>query len=102
MTESCKRLWIAVLEQAINDLKRGYSHSHTARTWFQSDREDVGSFFWICGLLGIDPESRKKILVQSHLGPLMRRATNVSFVANPPRNVIVTIDGRNHFIARRS
>ena len=73
MTEGCRRLWAAVLEQAVEDVKRGRDNSDTALSWFQSDSENVGSFLWVCGILGIDPESIKRILVQRHSGIPVRR-----------------------------
>jgi hypothetical protein len=73
MAESCKRLWAAVLEQAIEDVNRGGFYAQKARVWFQSKSEDVGSFLWVCWMLGIDPDSTKRILIESHSGILVAR-----------------------------
>jgi hypothetical protein len=50
-----RRLWLAVLMQAISDLiGDGYSGYHRAtiryfaRLWFTSDNHEPGSFLWIC------------------------------------------------------
>ena len=59
-----KRLWTAVLIQAIKDLA-GFTlvdseHDRErlkrfARLWFASDNHDLGSFLWICDELGLSP-----------------------------------------------
>ena len=57
-TRSCRRLWAAVLEQAIKDARGGRTYhiiTEEARTWFRSQNEDVGSFIWICRTLDLDP-----------------------------------------------
>ena len=59
MEEACKRLWAAVLNQAIEealkckkkDLKK------SALSWLRSKNQGIGSFLWICGVLNIDPTS---------------------------------------------
>ncbi len=71
-------LWGAVLLQAIEDLRRkgsGYEvavngvrvrgwyfnqelrrEKRKAQDWFKSKIVEVGSYLWICDLLGLDPE----------------------------------------------
>ena len=56
VAENCRRLWAAVLEQAIDDLGRGYVYAGQAQAWFQSQNEGVGSFLWVCRMLNIDPD----------------------------------------------
>ena len=65
------RLWAAVLEQAIKDLKPNYNRENRttdynygygdtvrqeAIDWFKSDRDKVKSFIWICRELGYNPD----------------------------------------------
>lgn len=61
-----KMLWVAVLEQAIEDataLPRTLAEcppslhhcADTARDWFMSHDTGVGSFYWICRMLAITP-----------------------------------------------
>ena len=45
-----QRLWGAVLEQAVEDLRR---HCPKARAWFQAASEEPGSYLWTCEVLGI-------------------------------------------------
>jgi hypothetical protein len=92
MTEGCKRLWVAVLEQAVDDLRRGYSHATPARDWFRSDSEEVGSFIWTCRMLGIDPEFRHRLLAKSRPTPQITRTINPSPYDHSTPNVIVAID----------
>lgn len=66
MEEACKKLWIAVLEQAIKDaqfeLAAYKAHvinifKESALEWFHSEEQGIGSFLWICALLHIEPTS---------------------------------------------
>lgn len=64
MIEACQKLWIAVLEQAIKDV-RGDARAHKGKVksifsegawaWFQSESQEVGSFHWTCHMLGLEP-----------------------------------------------
>ena len=56
--EAYQRLWHAVLKQAIKDARWDV----TARTWFCSNNQETGSFLWICSLLGISPESLRRLV----------------------------------------
>jgi hypothetical protein len=49
-----QKLWQAVLVMAVSDLRN--EHRESAQAWVASDVEAVGSFHWICDILGIDPE----------------------------------------------
>jgi hypothetical protein len=58
MEEACKRLWHAVLDRAIRDLvdpRTKFKDREEAREWFQSERQEVGSFLWVCNILGFNP-----------------------------------------------
>lgn len=48
-----QRLWVAVLEQAVEDLRR---HCPKAKAWFRATSEEPGSYLWICEVLGIRAE----------------------------------------------
>ncbi len=54
-------LWKAVLMQALDDLKRvnetesnGQFFLYDPRGWFDSEGDEVGSFLWVCRVLGLD------------------------------------------------
>lgn len=49
-TTSAHNLWIAVLEQALIDLKSTEDEvcRNKASRWFTSKRKGIGSFLWIC------------------------------------------------------
>jgi len=65
-TASCeKKLWVAVLIQAIKDRQRpkvkenyhsGRRYIDAAHQWFESSEDGIGSFNWICFILDLDPE----------------------------------------------
>ena len=65
MRDACKGLWVAVLEQAIKDV-RGDTSGHrghhrpvlreAARAWFGGENREVGSFLWICEILECNPK----------------------------------------------
>ena len=55
MAEAYRKLWIAVLKQAIKDFER-------SRSWFENENEEIGSFRWICMVLEFDPRSIKSLL----------------------------------------
>ena len=58
MEEACKRLWNAVLNQAIKDVvdpRTRYKDRKESLEWFQSERQGVGSFLWVCNITGFNP-----------------------------------------------
>ena len=58
-TESaCKRLWYAVLQQAIKDSR----WDANAKEWFFSKDQEPGSFLWICIILDLSPEFIQTLL----------------------------------------
>ena len=53
-------LWTQVILQAINDLDGGKSSipgsaQDSARAWFASESDAVGSFNWTCHIINVDP-----------------------------------------------
>ena len=71
--DPCKNLWMAVLEQAMEDILTGPAHrrgkvesifKNTALAWFHSDNEGIGSFLWVCEHLDIDPHTVHHILTK--------------------------------------
>lgn len=53
-----QRLWIAVLMQACADFLTEH-HRFSALYWFNSKRENEGSFIWICRMLNQDPDKMR-------------------------------------------
>ena len=58
-------LWLAVIVQAVADLRGNQFSSETiryrlitraARQWFQSSNGNPGGFVWICNILGLEPQ----------------------------------------------
>ena len=61
MDEGYKKLWAAVLEQAVEDARKhtGSVAMEQAHMWFRSDNVEVGSFLWICSFLDLESDSIK-------------------------------------------
>jgi len=65
MEDEVKRLWAAVLDQAIKDTLDGKGAprgqesiiAESARAWFASKSQEQGSFLWICDVLGFEPRA---------------------------------------------
>ena len=77
MNECCE-IWGAVLIRAVKDLhltgdKYRESKRGNAKTWITSPAEDLGSFLWICDLLGLDSG-----LVRSRVNALDFKLTRLS------------------------
>ena len=57
MEEGCKRLWAAVLKQAIKDIRgNNYHRREKAQSWLINNNQGTASFLWICNILGLDPD----------------------------------------------
>ena len=62
MDQTCKKLWSAVLKQAIKDAQEIYSiYAGDARAWFCSKNQGTGSFIWICMMLDLDPDEFRSV-----------------------------------------
>jgi len=65
-----KRLWAAVLKQAVRDARQRASKGDvsrqmmtaSARAWFESENQDIGSFLWVCAALDVEPRYVKRFL----------------------------------------
>jgi hypothetical protein len=72
-----RRLWPAILEQAVIDLVNPDARSrlrYFTQLWFTSDNHDPGSFHWICDSLDIDPSwLRRRLFTIVDTGPVSSR-----------------------------
>jgi hypothetical protein len=64
-------LWTGVILQAIVDLDRRTSLTPrsaqvSAREWFASESDAVGSFIWTCHLIDLDPNFIRSRLAKKH------------------------------------
>jgi hypothetical protein len=56
-------LWTEVILQAIDDLDRCTSSaSRSARHWFASEDDGIGSFVWSCRVVDVDPSRVRSAL----------------------------------------
>ena len=71
MMREYKKLWAAVLDQAIKDAGGSVEHRkeyarhlimENAHAWFLSEDQGIGSFCWICSILEIEPEYARVLL----------------------------------------
>ena len=66
MDQTFKKLWSAVLNQAIKDAQQIHSiYAEDARTWFRSKSQGTGSFIWICLILDLDPDAFRPVYQES-------------------------------------
>ena len=73
MEESCKRLWTAVLEQAIKDARSNYHRNkEKALSWFSSENQGTGSFLWLCSMLGLNPNLIRTNLTTSRVSDVAK------------------------------
>lgn len=57
MEEAFKKLWSAVLQQALRDAQGNYySYREEAREWLLSENHETASFLWVCDVLSLDPD----------------------------------------------
>lgn len=62
-TEAEQKLWGNVLLQALTDLSGRDMFARSARLWFSSRDESIGSLAWICHHLALDPDAvRQRVL----------------------------------------
>lgn len=59
-------LWIAVVEQAIQDVQKGGANAGPARAWLWETGMSrcVGSFEWIAGAMNADPNMLRRMLLK--------------------------------------
>jgi hypothetical protein len=79
MDQTLKKLWSAVLNQAIKDAQEIHSvYAEDARSWFSSKSQGTGSFIWICLILDLDPDAFRSVYQESEV---------VSYADTPQRAV---------------
>jgi hypothetical protein len=62
-------LWTEVILQAIDDMDRRTSSASrsaedSARQWFASERDGIGSFVWSCRVIDVDPSRVRSALAR--------------------------------------
>ena len=57
MTDPERKLWAYVLLQAHADLSGRDPLARSARLWFTSKDDSIGSFTWICHHLSLEPDA---------------------------------------------
>ena len=75
MSNGYKKLWFAVLVQAIKDAEgyvsgpKDYSNliiTEGARAWFLSKNQGIGSFLWICPMLDLNPAFVRSLVAKKY------------------------------------
>jgi hypothetical protein len=63
LTDPERKLWANVLLQAQTDINGRDPVARSARRWFTSREDSIGSFIWICHHLSLDPDAaRQRVL----------------------------------------
>ena len=70
MNEAEQKLWAYVLLQAVNDLKGRNWAARSARAWFSSKADTIGSFNWICHHLALEPNAVRGRVLKVKAGEL--------------------------------
>ena len=92
---ACKRLWLKVLRQAVDDVQRLNTYgsgpyrdfSHNARAWFESEDDGVGSFRWVCVVFNLCPENIRDMINEFlQLTSTSRSALGARFLEYRKRN----------------
>ena len=65
-TDAEQKLWGNVLLQALTDLSGLDSFARSARLWFSSRDESIGSLAWICHHLSLDPDAVRQRVLKGH------------------------------------
>ena len=61
ITHAERDLWIAVILIAVDDLTgKDPGYARDASDWFYSSEQNVGSFIWVCHLLGVEPTAIRR------------------------------------------
>ena len=91
-----RSIWLAVLQQAIADLVTENVEeeiaSRTARRWFKSDADGVGSFNWVCNVVNLERES-----VLQRVREKLREHDGAPFT----KGAIHGLDGRSRVLGLR-
>jgi hypothetical protein len=59
-----RKLWAYVLLQAHADLKGREPAARSARLWFISRADSIGSFTWVCHHLSLDPDAVRQRVIK--------------------------------------
>jgi len=74
ITHAERDLWTAVIIRAVHDLiDEDETYGQEARAWFESTEQHIGSFFWVCYLLGLEPTALRR-----HLNEVEDISDNIS------------------------
>jgi hypothetical protein len=76
LTEPERKLWAYVLLQAITDLNGRDFAARSARAWFSSKDDSIGSLNWICHNLSLDPDAVRHSVLRKKAAELRDSITN--------------------------
>jgi len=63
LTDAERKMWAYVLLQALTDLSGRDPFARSARLWFSSRDDSIGSLIWICNHLSLEPDAvRQRVL----------------------------------------
>lgn len=87
-----KQLWLAILQSAIEDLGKGpgvndrqFQRWAQTRLWIKDDDDSLASFVFCCQVVGIDPESLRKAVLDAAKPITFTRRTPVDSGVQPKK-----------------
>jgi hypothetical protein len=82
LTDPERKLWAYVLLQAQSDLGSRDSVARSARLWFSSRDDSIGSFTWICHHLSLEPNAVRQRVLQDATKRPPQAIANAAEIAN--------------------
>jgi hypothetical protein len=65
LTDPERKLWANVLLQAQSDISARDPIARSARRWFCSRDDSIGSFIWVCHHLSLDPDAAREHVLRN-------------------------------------
>jgi hypothetical protein len=82
LTDAERKLWANVLLQAQTDLSGRDPIARSARLWFSSRDDAIGSFIWICHHLSLEPDAARQSVLNLPTRKLRESIGNVAQTTN--------------------
>jgi hypothetical protein len=81
LTDAEQKLWANVLLQALADLSGRDPFARSARMWFLSRDESIGSLAWICHHLSLDPDAVRQRVLKANKQKRQESIENLAEIA---------------------
>jgi hypothetical protein len=78
LTDPERKMWAYVLLQALADLSGRDPFARSARAWFTSRDDSIGSLIWICNHLSLDPDAVRQRVLRGSTRKLHQSIANLA------------------------